>query len=127
VSPALGGLEVADPIFIAVGGSGQHTMLAYLRLARLCNFPPARLMTIDADLRQGNGGPPTTASLIERQARIGFQKKVAWEPVRPLPEVNDCRVSRSSVATLAVFFVAVKSGKSTVPDSAGGGGIRDCF
>lgn len=77
------------PIFIAVGGSGQHTMLAYLRLARLCNFVPARLMTIDADLRQGNDGPPTTASLIERQARIGFKEKVAWEPVRPLPEVND--------------------------------------
>ncbi|MEO6191674.1 MAG: hypothetical protein ABIS20_01575 [Thermoanaerobaculia bacterium] len=77
------------PILIAVGGSGQHTMLAYLRLARLCNLVPARLMTIDADLRQGEGGQPTTASLIERQARIGFREKVAWEPVRPLPEVND--------------------------------------
>lgn len=80
---------MAAPILIAVGGSGQHTMLAYLRLARLCNFVPARLITIDADLRQGNGGLPTTASLIERQARIGFREKVAWEPVRPLPEVND--------------------------------------
>ncbi len=77
------------PILIAVGGSGQHTMLSYLRLARLCNLAPARLMTIDADLRQGDSGQPTTASLIEKQARVGFRDKVAWEPVRPLPELND--------------------------------------
>lgn len=78
------------PIFIAVGGSGQHTMLAYLRLARLCNLPPARLITVDADLRQGNGNrATTTAALIERQARLGFRDKVYWEPVRPLPELND--------------------------------------
>ena len=80
---------MSAPILIAVGGSGQHTMLAYLRLARLCNLVPARLMTIDADLRQGEANQPTTASLIERQARVGFRDKVAWEPVRPLPEVND--------------------------------------
>ena len=80
---------MAAPIFIAVGGSGQHTMLAYLRLARLCNLPPARLITVDADLRQGNGNQPTTAALIERQARLGFREKVFWEPIRPLPELND--------------------------------------
>jgi hypothetical protein len=38
-----------------------------------------------------------------------------------------CRVSRSSVVTISTFSVAVKSGKAAVPDSAGGGGIRDCF
>jgi hypothetical protein len=80
---------MAEPIFIAVGGSGQHTMLAYLRLARLCNLPPARLITVDADLRQGNGSSATTAALIERQARLGFRDKVFWEPVRPLPALND--------------------------------------
>lgn len=80
---------MATPIFIAVGGSGQHAMLAYLRLARLCNFPPARLITVDADLRQGNGALPTTASLIERQARLGFREKVYWEPIRPLPDLED--------------------------------------
>jgi hypothetical protein len=80
---------MGTPILIAVGGSGQHTMLAYLRLARLCNLVPARLMTIDADLRQGEGGQPTTAALIEKQARVGFRDKVAWEPIRPLPKVDD--------------------------------------
>jgi hypothetical protein len=81
---------MAAPILIAVGGSGQHTMLAYLRLARLCNLPPARLITVDADLRQGNKAQATTtAALIERQARLGFRDKTLWEPIRPLPELND--------------------------------------
>lgn len=78
-------------VLIAVGGSGQHTMLAYLRLARLCNFSPARLMTVDADLRQGGGYLPTTAALLEQQSRIGFRDPMFWEPVRPLPEVHDPR------------------------------------
>jgi tetratricopeptide (TPR) repeat protein len=38
-----------------------------------------------------------------------------------------CRVSRSSAATFSTFPVAVRSGRTAVPDSAGGGGIRDCF
>jgi hypothetical protein len=38
-----------------------------------------------------------------------------------------CRVPRSSVAVFSRFSVADRSGKSAVPDSAGGGGIRDCF
>lgn len=83
---------MAAPIFIAVGGSGQHAMLAYLRLARLCNLPPARLITVDADLRQGQGNRTSTAALIERQARRGFRDKVFWEPVRPLPELKDPKV-----------------------------------
>ncbi|MFL5512137.1 MAG: hypothetical protein ACJ8CN_06825, partial [Gemmatimonadales bacterium] len=42
-------------------------------------------------------------------------------------EVSGCRVPRNSVATIPTFFVAVRSGMSAVPDSARGGGIRDCF
>lgn len=86
---------MASSIFVAVGGSGQHTLLAYLRLARLCNFfhprdcPQPRLMALDSDLRQGSGNGSTTASLVERQARTGFLEPMAWEPVRPLPELRD--------------------------------------
>jgi hypothetical protein len=81
---------MATPILIAVGGSGQHAMLAYLRLARLCNLTPARLITVDADLRQGsNGSQQTTAALIEAQARLGFKERAQWEPIRPLPELSD--------------------------------------
>lgn len=86
---------MAAPIFIAVGGSGQHALLGYLRLARLCNFfhprdcPQPRLMALDADLRQGAGNGSTTASLIEQQARTGFIDPMIWEPVRPLPELRD--------------------------------------
>jgi len=38
-----------------------------------------------------------------------------------------CRVPRSFVVTCSTFSVTVKGGKAAVPDSAGGGGIRDCF
>jgi len=40
---------------------------------------------------------------------------------------ESCRVSRSSAVEFSEFFVASRSGKGAVPDSAGGGGIRDCF
>jgi transposase len=47
--------------------------------------------------------------------------------VREVLKQEGCRVSRSSVAVFSRFFVADRRGKRAVPDSAGGGGIRDCF
>ena len=38
---------------------------------------------------------------------------------------SGCRVPRSSVAAFPRFVVAQESGKESVPDWAGGGGIRD--
>lgn len=73
-----------EPIFIAVGGSGQHTLLAYLRLARLCRFNPAKMLLVDADVRQSGEGIPTTADLIAHQANVGFEKEVEFRPVIPL-------------------------------------------
>ncbi len=76
-----------DPMLIAVGGSGQHTVLAYLRLARLCNFKPARIITLDSDLAKGKD-EPSTAELISTQTSIGFERPIPYETVKPLPEIS---------------------------------------
>jgi len=74
-------------ILIAVGGSGQHVMLSYLRLARLCGFSPARLATVDADLRVGRqNADKTTAQLIEEQAKVSFPGPVQLATLSPLPQ-----------------------------------------
>ena len=79
---------MSEPIFIAVGGSGQHVLLSYLRLARLGNFQPARMIVVDADNRTGEGGAQTTADLIAQQASVGFREEVKQVFIQPLPKLE---------------------------------------
>ena len=89
--------------------------------------PPPR-----APLRQGSRRPP------RRRVRGKAPGRAPHPPVPPPPRrrrsppprpgrsrQKQCRVPRSSAAVFSFFSVADRSGKRAVPDSAGGGGIRD--
>lgn len=113
------------------------------------------VLAVPADLRSVlSFGRPATLSLLFRAAtealsqwarkyhgmRLGivavlhtFGSDLKWHPHLHLLvtegglSLDGCRVPHSSVVIISTFSVAIKSGKAAVPDSAGGGGIRDCF
>ena len=60
---------------VAIGGTGQMAALAYVRLAKLCGFQPARIYLLDRDI----AGP-----LSEKLEEVSGQGKLpAISPIRP--------------------------------------------
>jgi hypothetical protein len=87
---------MAQPVLIAVGGSGQNVLAAYLRLAAMAGFPPAICYVLDSD----NKGPQFRAlSDLERRVRglIGGSHNSRWM-INPFP------VDRSGLRSFGELF-----------------------
>jgi hypothetical protein len=87
---------MAQPILIAVGGSGQNVLSAYLRLATMAGFTPAPFYVVDSDTKG-----PQFQGLMQLRSQVpqvlGGAMRQRWQ-VSPFP------LARSDRRTFGELF-----------------------
>ena len=85
-----------QPIIIAVGGTGQNVLAAYLRLATMAGFTPAPFYVVDSDIK----GPQHQA-LTNLKGRV---RRVVGGPQRDRWVVNPYPTHRTDRKTFGELF-----------------------